>query len=124
MIRASSLLFTAYSPWPLFGHDLQNNVRYVSVNRADDPMIHDYVVRDLSENIDSRLHFLPVYRSDPDKRIWMKNLQEYSISRLFIYADTETFSWPIEYDWASREPQVFREKCRSKAAVVFEVVLP
>ena len=109
--------------WPIFGHRLQNYAYYVSINRKGDLMIHDYDVSNLKKPTDEDFSFKSVYRSNPDKNIWMDNLRQQQTDYLFIYYDTTLDQWPIEYTWAIENPLVFKEMCRSKQAVIFKINL-
>jgi len=118
--EVGNIAYTGHSfAWPLFGHRLQNNVYYVSVNQRNEVMIHDYKVYNLKEPPGNNLYF--VYRSHPNKSIWMDNLRRKSIDYLFIYGGFASTPWPIEYTWAEETPQIFKEACRSPGAVIFEV---
>jgi hypothetical protein len=102
-------------PFYLFGSRLQNEVRYVNVNRQANYMMHDYhesCGEPLSPNATPDWD-----RRELDEAAWLENLRIQGIDLLFVgfvnraggmhnFYDREGF--PVERTWADGNPSIFQ----------------
>jgi hypothetical protein len=105
-------------PFYLFGSRLQNDVRYVNVNRHADYRMHDY--HELFRARGEPLANSPTPdwdRREPDQAAWLENLRDHRVDVLFVgfvnraggkhnFYDPEGF--PIERTWAEQNPHIFQ----------------
>jgi hypothetical protein len=112
-------------PFPLSGRDLQNQVSYANVNLGPKARVHDFGYTENTSTAEPG-----IYRREASYSVWLQNLRELQIDRLFvsslfpivaknIEADAEGF--PIERAWADAHPGVFRPIYENESVRIYSV---
>ena len=101
--------------YPLFGRDLKNEVKYISINQKE---ITPY------NRPDGR------YREIQDFSAWRDNLKQYQAGYLFIakpvFANRESVDpdkFPIEDDWAIAHPEDFQLVFNNSLVHIYKVLI-
>ncbi|MEW6101144.1 MAG: hypothetical protein AB1481_02500 [Candidatus Omnitrophota bacterium] len=95
--------------YPLFGPKLVNDVFYVSVN--DKPPV---------------AHYYPggEHRRELSQKSWLKNIRSNAVDMLVVYLPHEENKFPIEDEWAAKNPDKFRLVYKNSKAKVYSVKMP
>ena len=111
-------------PFPLYGTNFKNDVYYVSINKLD-PQLHNYKNGRLDWNKDFHsIHTVLSregnYRSGADYQAWLDNLRKKNTSYLFVYVLHETQDFPIEDEWAKKNPKLFAPVFLNKGVHIYK----
>jgi hypothetical protein len=141
-------------PYPLFGDDLTNRVRYVNIDRHADWRFHDYArarkggPADASGRLaraSGQLMPLPPEGSVGDasrpryerweglREAWLHNLQAEGVTHVFVsvlsayeidYVWHNAGGFPIEDDWARLDPRSFTLVYSNDQARIYAIAQP
>lgn len=102
-------------PFPLFGSNFKNNVRYVSINSTEPAMLHYFPNSNYIWNYKNNLWITNFeakdnYRGKADYDTWIRNLMNNKIEFLFIYSvlPAKEINFPLEDKWAVGHPERFK----------------
>ncbi|MFZ5800934.1 MAG: hypothetical protein ACOY3D_06135 [Candidatus Omnitrophota bacterium] len=113
--RGGRIAYTGHGAfYPLFGFQIKNDVRYVSINKGG-----------------SLPHYYPdgLYRREKDFAAWQQNLKRERINWLFIALpfaennesdDSEQF--PVEDQWAAAHPDLFEMVFSNSRVRIYKVI--
>ncbi len=93
--------------YPLFGSKLKNDAFYVSINEKPVSLV------DFGKD--------GQYRKEKNYRAWLKNLKDNNADLVFIYQDHYVPVFPIEDEWAMRDPQSFRAVYTNKKVRIYSL---
>jgi hypothetical protein len=106
-------------PFYLFGSRLQNQVRYVNINRYGDYLMHDYHRLFVSRGEPLATSSTPDWdRREADEGAWLQNMRDQRIDLLFVglvnraggkHNVNDEAGFPIERTWADRHPELFQQ---------------
>lgn len=109
--RPATIAYTGSAQiYPLYGHALENRVRYVHVQPGTHRWIHEYGRRfegRMPTNAPSL--FQALYRGWPDPEYWLSGLRSARCEFLIAIYDPVAVLHPtIETEWADARPEIFR----------------
>ncbi len=118
-------------PYPLYGTRFKNDVRYVSVNAQEPAKLHLYPKSWYSWGFDFESQHVNMmrennYRGNADYTTWLENLRKAKADFLFIYSLHQTLHiiFPIEEEWASAHPDVFKPEFSNDVVRIYSIRKP
>ena len=117
------------TPFPLYGTEFKNNVRYISVNNVEPAMLHYFPASNYAwrykdnlwvTNFDEKNN----YRGNADYDVWMKNIMDSKIGLLFIYSvlPAKGVEFPPEDSWAKAHPEKFSRVFTNNTIHIYKVI--
>ena len=115
-------------PFPLYGTSFKNNVFYTSINNIDPVQLHYFKNSRLKWTYDfdstyKNLEEPNNYRGNADEETWLSNLKRHKANYLFVYSlhQTKNIQFPIEDDWASKEPDIFERVFANETIHIYKI---
>lgn len=92
--------------YPLFGHNLVNDVFYVSINNKP-PIAHYYPDEE--------------FRKEEDEKAWLNNLKNNKVDLLVVYFPHQDDKFPIEDEWAKKNSDKFKLVFANSKARIYSI---
>jgi len=116
--------------YPLYGTNFKNNVYYVSVNKTEPAILHQYPGSYYTWGYDFlSLHEMMLKdnncRGNADYQVWLSHLRLKEINYLFVYSlqQTKGIHFSIEDEWAKQNQNIFEPVFSNKTIHIYKVKL-